>query len=137
MTQNIIEKAIFEQYMDFLNTYPIDTAYPNVTYDPVVGTSYIDITFFHGATQQASIGEDYRIRGLGVVQFSVNTQAGNGEALSREIIDELHEFFKVGTVCRYEGQNVRVEKFYLGTKSGSGDWFYVPVNISFRADIEN
>lgn len=136
-TQKDIEKALNSRMVEYTGAYPIDVAYPNVSYDPNEGTSYLQVDYLHGETSQVELGTESADRGVGILQITINTESSLGTATASTIITQLKEYFKRGTVASYNGLNVRITQFYIGASNSDGDWYREIVSIVFRSDMLN
>jgi len=137
MTQKDVEKALGARMAEYKVVYPIDVAYPDVSYNPTVDTSYLKIDYLHGETSQVELGTESDDRAVGIYQITVNTEDNKGSAEVSKLITQLKEYFKRGTVASHSGLNVRVTGFNLGSYSSEGDWYREIINVVYRADIEN
>ena len=137
MTQKDVEKSLNYRLSEYLQAYPIDVSYPSVQYEPEADVEYLKIDYLHGETSQVELGTASDDRALGIYQITVNVKNGEGSSKASQIIDQLKEYFKRGTVASYNGLNVRVTAFSLGSYADEGDWYREVVNVVFRSDISN
>ena len=136
-TQKDVEKALEFRMSEYKTAYPISIAYPTTSYDPVIGTSYFKIDYLHTATSQVELGSASADRATGIYQITLNVENNVGSAEATLLITQLKEYFRRGTVASYNGVNVRILGFYLGSSSSDGDWFREVINVVFRSDISN
>lgn len=137
MNQKDIEKALNARMTEYQTAYPIDIVYPNTDYTPTIGTSFLQVFFLHGDTTQVEIGTDSDDRAPGIYQVNLNVQSNEGSGEATTIITQLKEYFKRGTIASYNGLNVRITSFNIGSNASDGDWYREVINIVFRADISN
>jgi hypothetical protein len=137
MTQKDIEKALDFRMGEYKTVYPIPVEYPDVAYTPIIGTSYLKIDYLNTPTIQVQLGTKAADRATGIYQITLNVENNKGSAEATKIITQLKEFFKRGTIASYNGLNVRILGFYLGSYSSEGDYYREVVNIIFRSDISN
>ena len=137
MTQKDVEKALEFRMSEYKTAYPIPIAYPTTKYDPTIGTSYLKIDYLHTATAQVELGSASADRATGIYQVTLNTGNNVGSAEPTKLITQLKEYFKRGTIASYNGLNVRVLGFYLGSSASDGDWYREVINVLFRSDISN
>ncbi len=137
MTQKDIEKALDYRMSEYKAVYPIDVEYPTVAYTPTKGTPYLKIDYLHGGTTQVELGTASDDRATGVYQITVNVESNEGSSAATALITQLKEYFKRGTVASYNGVNVRVTNFYLGSYASDSDWYREVINIAYRCDITN
>jgi len=137
MTPKDTDKALDYRLSEYRSKYPIDIAYPSVSYEPRVGTAFLTIDYLHGESYQVELGTESDDRDVGIYQITLNTENNRGSLEASTIITQLKEFFKRGTVASYNGLNVRITNFSLGSYDSSGDWYREVVNITYRADLAN
>lgn len=137
MTQKDVERALNGRLNEYLAEYPIKVAYYNTEFDPKVRDPYLKVDVLHGETTQVELGTESANRAVGIYQITVNVKNNKGINESSQIIQQIKNYFKRGTVASYNGLNVRVTQFYLGSYFSEGDWFREVVNIVFRSDIDN
>lgn len=137
MTQKDIEKTLYSRLEEYLAVYPIDVSYPNISYSTSSGINYLKIDFIHGETSAVELGTDSDDRAVGIMQITVTVASDGGSSESSSTIGQLKEYFKRATVASYNGLNVRITKFYLGSDSEEEDWYREVVNVVFRSDISN
>lgn len=137
MTQKDIERALGSRLEEYKVAYPINIAYPSVSYDPVIGTSFIQVDVLHGETAQVELGSSSDDRAVGVYQLTVNTKNNQGMMEVSTIIGQLHEYFKRGTSIILDDVKVRITQFSVGSNDSAGDWYREVINIVFRSDITN
>lgn len=137
MNQKDIEKALNARMTEYQTAYPIDIVYPNTDYTPTIGTPFLQVFFLHGDTTQVEIGTDSDDRAPGIYQVNLNVQSNEGSGEATTIITQLKEYFKRGTIASYNGLNVRITSFNIGSNASDGDWYREVINIVFRADISN
>jgi hypothetical protein len=137
MTQKDIEKSLNHRLSEYLQAYPIDVDFPTVSYKPKHGTPYLKVDYLHGETAPVELGSSSDDRASGVYQITLNVDSDQGSSGATAIITQLKEYFKRGTVASYNGLNVRITQFYIGSYTTQGDWYREVVNIVFRSDISN
>lgn len=136
-TQKDVEKALNNRMAEYSTAYPIDVEYPNVKYTPEIGKSYFFINYLHAVTSQVEIGTDSADRATGIQEITISVESDVGSKEMTTLITQLKEYFKRGTVATYNGLNVRIIRFYLGSDSSDGDYYRQIINIVYRSDIAN
>lgn len=124
---NDIQAALDNQLSTLTGSTPI--AWPNIPYSPSVGTTYLRPLFLPGDTIQASLGDSGKDDTFGIYQIDVVYKAGTGRST---LTDTVADHFSRGTVCSYNGVNVRVRSVSIGPMIQDEAWVFVPVSISWQ-----
>lgn len=137
MTDIDIMGAMNYQLSQYLATNSVPVAYPNVAYEPIIGTKYLKVDILPARTSQASIGIDSRSRHIGIYQIMVIVPKEQSFVQVKPLVDGLKEYFKMNTSIVYNGLSIRVTNFQVDNYMDDDVWFYQPLSISYRADLEN
>jgi len=124
---NDIQGALDNQLSTLTGSTPI--AWPNIPYSPTVETTYLRPLFLPGDTIQASLGANGQDDTFGIYQIDVVYKAGTGRST---LTDTVADHFSRGTVCSYNGVNVRVRSVSIGPMIQDEAWVFVPVSISWQ-----
>lgn len=125
------------QLSQYLATNSLPVAYPNVAYTPQIGTTFLKVDILPSRTSQASIGTDSRARHIGIYQIMVIAPKEKSFVETKPIVDGLKEYFKMNTAIVYNGISLRVTQFQEDRYMDDDVWFYQPLSISYRTDLEN
>jgi len=128
---NDIEAALMTQ-LSTLADAP-DIAYPNINYEPTIGSAYLRANMIPVDTIQASLGTSGKDETNGILQIDVVHPAGEGRSI---LPDSIADHFKRGTVMTYNGVNVRVRSVSIGSAIREEAWYFVPVSIDFQSYTE-
>jgi len=110
-----------------------DVAWPNRTYTPVIGTTYLRPTLLPADSIAATVGTSGTDENIGVYQVSVFTEAGNGKSAGMVMSDLIASHLKRDTELTYNSRTVRIKNVSQSPASTSGGWFQIPVNIEYYA----
>ena len=124
---NDIQGALDNQLSTLTSSPPV--AWPNIPYEPSVGTAYLRPLFLPGDTTQAGLGDTGLDDSFGIYQVDVVYKAGTGRST---LPDSVADHFSRGTVCSYNGVNVRVRSVSIGPMIQDEAWVFVPVSISWQ-----
>lgn len=112
-------------------------SWPNIHYTPVNGTAYLKADLIPATSASVGIGINTPNRITGFLQVSIVVPANEGKARAKEVVEQLHDYFKRGTTLTLNGVNVRCTRFRLPGYAEEADWFTQIVQIDWRADIAN
>lgn len=105
-------------------------AWPNLDYDPSLGTVYYRPRYLPVDTSQVSMGSAGKDKTLGIYQIDIMHPKGGGRSGK---IDPLADHFKRGSVIAYNGVSVVVRTVALGTPINDGAWYAIPVSVTIYA----
>jgi hypothetical protein len=111
----------------------IPVAYPNVPYKPSAGTAYLRASFLPAETVQASMGATGKDETNGIYQIDVVAPRGSGRV---QQIDTVADLFKRGTVLTYNSVKLRVRSVSIAPAILDGEWYFVPISVSFQTYTE-
>lgn len=106
-------------------------AWPNVAYEPTIGTLWLRPTLLPADTVAATLGSTGTDENLGVYQVSVFAPSGTGKGAAVVMADAIAERFKPMTKLTYNGLLVRCVTASIGSAVQNGDWYHVPVYINY------
>jgi hypothetical protein len=142
MTVYDIEAVLNNRLMEYAND-PLTTIgmenvqWGNMEYTPVTGVPYIAGNFVPASSAPVGVGQESLIREIGFYQLSVAVPGGDGKALIKSIIAELHQYFKQGLVLALDGVEVRIQRFRIFNAFSSPDWYVQILRVEWRSDISN
>lgn len=128
---NDIEAALASRLNTMTGLPPV--AWPNIEYSRTKGTLYLHPVLIPNSTEQASLSDSGKDFAMGIYQIGVMIPAGKGRST---IPDQIADHFKRGTFCVYNGISVRVRSVSVAPALQDGDWYMVPVSISYFAYTE-
>ena len=107
------------------------TAYENVPYEPIEGTSWVRITILNGEGRQLSMGDvgNNTHRYAGVIALQIFTPAGAGSDAGKELADLAAAVFRNQ---RFDSIYCRVP--YISGTSIEGQWHQTNINVPFWRD---
>lgn len=112
----------------------VPVKYPNVKYDPVIGTPFIDFRVIQTKNSQASLGggnSNNLNRLWGSIYFKVCAVSDSGTKRMDEIIDLLTSLFKnktFGSIVTYDVM------FGTALSDVTGNWYTTALTIPFHYD---
>lgn len=109
----------------------LDVAWENTVRDPEDGSSHLQTALLIAEPATGSIGLDGFDRMQGLYQVSVYVHRGNGSGAALGIADTILQSFLRGTRLTYGGFTLTVERSWPGPAFLSGDFFVVPVSVSW------
>lgn len=144
MTAFDIKSGLNSQLDTFLAAYPIDVKDENLTYDPVNGSPYLEVTFIPGDAFQKTFGTPALNRVSGIYQIDMNVEADKGEGKIVEIMRAIEPYFKRGTKIVHvtdigDTVNITIQKAYVSKKVfANNPAFYSKIlNVQWQSDILN
>jgi len=116
-----------------------DIAWPNLEYEPVVGTSYLRLSFLPALTEQADLGTAGMNNNLGIAQIDIfdETENHEGWGVIYEKADQIAEHFRRGTKLVNGGITVTIESVDIGPMFNEGGWLQMPVSVNYRSYTPN
>lgn len=136
--ETVLNNRLLEYAQDTETTVgPDDIHWSNIGYEPVVGTPYIAANFVPASSAPVGVGQESPIREIGFYQLSVAVPSGEGKGTVKQIVSELHQYFKQSSTLTYGGINVRVQRFRVFDTFTGPDWFIQIVRVEWRSDIPN
>jgi hypothetical protein len=137
MTDFDILSALNFRLSEFLSEHSIAVAYPNDNYNPSEGTSYIKVDLLPSETVPEAIGIGSKTRHSGIYQLMVIVPKYNSLGGVKVVVDKLKKFFKMSTTVTFNQVFIRITKFQVNSYREDEVWFYQPVSIYYRSDLEN
>lgn len=134
MTDNAIRKALDNRLNAIASG--IDVAWPNTGYKPTT-SPYIRPTFLPSDVSQAELGTLGRNVHIGLYQVDAIYPAGEGRKAAETRADAVIEQFKRGTTFTYSGVTVRCDAARTLPATSEKDWYTLPVQIDYRAYLDN
>lgn len=116
------------------NALPI--AYENVRFVPGETQAYLEAHLLPATVDNPTLG-DGSYRQPGIFQVTVVAKAGNGSAPARGIAGDIAAQFPRGrTVHHADGVRLLIDETpTVRPGAPDGDWYRVPVDIGFTADV--
>lgn len=130
-----ITRAIAARLATLTGGWPI--AYPNLPYEPTVGTDYLRLSFIPALTEQADLGTNGRNVNLGIAQIDVFNAGQDGWSEAFDKADAIAEHFKRGTKLSNGGVTVTIEQVEIAAPLNIDGWYQLPVSINYRAYTAN
>jgi hypothetical protein len=137
MTDLDILSVLNYRLVEFLDVHPISVSYPNIKFTPQQGVPYIKVDFLPAETVAAAVGGDAKTRHVGIYQLMLVLPKYKSFLEAKDIVDDLKSFFRMSTAITYNGVSLRVTKFQVNPYKEDKDWFYQPVSVYYRTDLEN
>lgn len=134
----VLNSRLVEYAQNAANSVGLDNiAWTNTVYDPVLGTPYIQPNFVPASSAPVGVGQESLIREVGFYQVSVAVPSDEGKGTLKQIMTELQEYFKQGSVLTHNGVQVRVQRYRIFDTFSSPDWYIQIVRVEWRSDIPN
>lgn len=117
-------------------TPPIDTAWENTPYKPVVGTPYQRAVILPAAPANEEIGRTFNERGI--FQVSLHYPPSTGSAAAYDRADLIRSTFYRGATFTKDGITVQVvgTPTILPPQDDDQGRYVLPVSITFRASAQ-
>jgi|TARA_R110000822_G_scaffold50546_1_gene131899 hypothetical protein len=128
---NDIEGALMTRLSTLANSPAV--AYPNINFEPTLGTAYLRANMIPVDTVQVSLGTSGKDETSGILQIDVVQPAGEGRST---LPDNIADHFKRGTVMTYNGVNIRVRSVSISSPIRDEAWYFIPVSINFQTYTE-
>ena len=127
--QNELRTRFYEQWGV---TTPI--AWPNILFNPMVGTPWCRFTVQLTSTEDMEIGtEPKTYRTLGILYVQIFTPKNEGDAEALDLANQVVSIFR-----RWRGSTVKCRPpsiDIIGHGQQGDDWFQVNVIVTFEQDI--
>lgn len=128
-----IRDALEGQLATLVGTVPV--AWENKQFSPKIGTAYLRVNLLPAQTQNPSFGGVHN-RETGILQVMVTFPSGNGSAAAAAWVETIRDGFARGSSFTSSGVTVRIlRQPSVGAALQTGDWFAIPVSITYQADI--
>jgi hypothetical protein len=136
--ESVLNTTLVDYAQNAANSVGIgNVAWANTVYEPVLGTPYITPNFVPASSAPVGVGQESLIREIGFYQISVAVPSDEGKGTLKQIIEELRDYFKQGSVLEYNGTKVRIQRYRVFDTFSSPDWYIQIVRVEWRSDIPN
>jgi len=112
-------------------------AWDNTDYTPNPTTLWVSPSLLPSNGQPAGLGPNAQNRHDGIFQLTVYAPARDGRALGLSTADIIATGFKRGTTLATGNTSVRITAVSRNPSVEDGDWFQVPVSLSYIAYADN
>lgn len=113
-----------------LSPAAVPVHWPNVPFDPAVGTSYLEPLSLPVPNEMESLGRTGTTRHTGIYQIGIWVPADGGLGLARSIAQQLINAFQPGTALSAGSGLVHVLSASLGVVPPiTGPWAVLPVEL--------
>ncbi len=129
--QNLLEAQLVSLGLGYA------VAWDNVDFTPNPTTPWLNPTIIPAGGQAAGLGVTAQNRHDGIFQITVMAPARDGHSLGLQIADQLATGFKRGLNLVTGNTRLVVTAVARNSSGDDGDWFHVPVSISFYAYADN
>jgi len=125
-----IEHALNALILTAAGSTPL--AWENMRYEPVIGTSYIQVFHAPLRTTPESLGYAGFTAHRGLTQLNVHTPVERGTKAAVTLADQLTGVIRRGIVATYNGVPVRILGLSLGPTDIQKAWAILPVTINWH-----
>ena len=125
-----INHALNAMILSAAGTTPV--AWENMRYEPVIGTSYIQV--FHNPLRSgpASIGYNGFTTHRGIVQLNINTPGERGTKEAISLADQFTSVIRRGLVVTFNAIPVRILGLSIGAMDIQKAWAILPVTVNWH-----
>lgn len=113
--------------LDNVNGLPSDRSWENKEFNKPESNDWIRETYLPGDEVLSANG---RTELPGVYAIDLFTKRGNDVDQVSDLADDIKEAFKPTT--SFSNPDITIERATRGTGDESGDWYMIPIRISFR-----
>ena len=132
-----IRAALMNQLEVYRAANSAIVAWPNVKYEPVKGTSYLEPSFFPGEAEQGVLGTNGVNKQIGIFQILIWEPIGIGIGAMTIKADAIVTQFKRGTDLTKNSTIVTLASAWAGGAIQNGDWIYIPVTVNWYSYTAN
>ena len=129
MSYEKIEAAL-ETHLLAISGIP-DVSFENGTYEPTVGTNYIEAVFIPTVREPATRGQSFQTYYQGVFRLECNVSTETGRGAATQVTSDLIAAFEANTDITFDGLTIttRYVDKEAGTKDGA--FYRVPINVGW------
>ena len=135
MSYDAIRAALETQLNAFAVAQELPVAFENGDYRPSEGEEFLQTFLLVGQPSAESIGTNGVERLNGLYQININSHRNVGSGVAFRRADEIAAEFPAGAELAHDGVTVSVARSWPSPAILRGDWFVVPVSVSWFAYI--
>jgi hypothetical protein len=130
-----IEQVLTTALMAYETSKNVKCVYPGLEYEPVAGTSYIQVDFLPASPITASIGYQEQERMTGIYQLKVYTDGEDAQAKGYQIEADLNTYFKKGVPISFNGTILQIDAFYGKGFDITAEWTVKVISVAYRVNL--
>nr|BDD47045.1 hypothetical protein 15 [bacterium] len=137
---SLIEGALNKKLVDELgSTYTVilenQVDEDGTAFEVDVDDVHVEGTFLPAETQVIEVGDNGKQRAIGIYQVTIRGPLFQGKYAMNEARDLVVEKFDRGVLLTNGTQNVRIRRASPGPSFRSGNFYEMPVTISWHSDM--
>lgn len=138
MTDAYCEKQLVEKFKELEGLtvtedgkFP-EVAFPNLNFERPEDGYWYELFFIPGQPVQVELGSEGRSRWVGDLRINVCTPKNSGTESANDRYESIAKLFRSGSYIN----GVRIIKTSRSSAIEDGDYYVLPVDVSFWADLD-